>query len=374
MPSSLKEIVNLGPPPAVPYSRAVKAGGLIYLSGALAQDAGGGIVGKGDVAEQTRRTLERLREVLAAAGTSLEHVVAVTVYLKSASDFQTMNDAYRPFFPDRPPTRTTVITDLVLPDALIEITMIAVPPAAERTVILPEGWLSSPNPYSYAIRSGDTLFLSGLVPRRGRDNSVVRGDIGVQTRAVLENAGELLKASGLSYDNVVSTRVYLTDAANFQGMNQAYREYFPRGYPARATVKCGLAGPDFLVEMTFTASAAHREVIGVPPAGVPISPAVRAGQRLYLSGVLGNTAETAGDAGAQTRETLARIGKTLEAAGASPAHVVEGMVYLKDVASFAAMNEHYRAFFDGGFPTRTTVGTPLVVDDGLVEIMFTAVM
>jgi reactive intermediate/imine deaminase len=372
--SPLKEIVTVGPPPASPYSTAVKAGGFIYLSGTLAQDESGAIVGKGDVAAQTRRVLERMQRVLSAAGSSLEQVVSVTVYLRSQADFQTMNGAYRPFWPKDPPTRTTVITDLVLPDALIEISMIAVPNGAERAVVHPDSWMKSPNPYSYAIRSGDTVFLSGLVPRNGRDQSAITGDIGVQTRAIIDNAAELLKTAGLSLANVVSAKVYLTDAANFQGMNQAYRQSFAQAPPARATVKAGLAGPDFLAEITFVASSAPRQAIGTPPEGVPISPAIKAGPRLYLSGALGNTPETAGNPGAQTRETLARIKKTLDAAGASPADVVESVVYLKDVSAFAAMNDPYRAFFGGGFPARTTVGAPLVVDDGLVEIMFTAVI
>ena len=63
----------------------------------------------------------------------------------------------------------------MLPDALVEISMIAVPTGAERVVIHPAGWIKSPSPYSYAIRTGDTLFLSGLVSRNGRDNSVVAG-------------------------------------------------------------------------------------------------------------------------------------------------------------------------------------------------------
>ena len=369
-----KEIVNLDPPPVSPYSSAVKAAGFIYLSGTLAQDESGAIVHQGNVAAQTRQVIERMRRVLAAAGSSLDDVVSVTVYLTSASDFQVMNEAYRAFWPKEPPTRTTVITSLVRPEALVEITMIAVPTGAERTPIHPQTWMKSPNPYSYAIRSGDTVFLSGLVPRSGRDNSIVSGDIGVQARAVLDNAAELLNAAGLSLANVVSSRVYLTKASNFSGMNDVYRRYFPEAPPARATVTCGLAGPEFLVEMTFTASSAIRQAIGSPPAGIPISPAVKAGQRVYLSGALGNTPETAGDVGAQTRETLSRLLTTLKAAGASPADVVDSMVFLKDVSSFAAMNEAYRPFFDGNFPARATVGAPLVVEDGLVEIMLTAVV
>jgi enamine deaminase RidA (YjgF/YER057c/UK114 family) len=369
-----KEIVDIGSTPSAPYSRAIKSNGLVYLSGSLAQDERGAIVGRNDIAAQTRLILERMGRTLAAAGTSIDLVVSVIVYLKSAADFQAMNTAYRAFWSDGLPTRTTVITDLVVPDALIEITMIAAAAGAERTVIHPVGWMPSPNPYSYAIRTGDTVFLAGLVPRRGRDQSAVTGDITVQTRALMDNAAEVLSAAGLSFDHVVSARVYLTDASLFAGMNSVYRECFPNGFPARATVIAGLAGPDFQVEMTFTASSSPRERVGTPPAGVPITPAVKAGRRVYLSGALGNTPETAGDVGAQTRETLARLATTLRAAGASPADVVEGVVFLKDVAAFAAMNEPYREFFGGAFPTRTTIGAPLVVADGLVEIMFTAVL
>jgi reactive intermediate/imine deaminase len=369
-----REAINVGPAPAGPYSRAVKAGGFIYVSGTLAQDESGAIVGKGDVGAQTRRVVERMRQILTAAGSSLEDVVSATVYLTAASDFQPMNAAYREFWAVDPPTRTTVITTLVRAEALVEISMVAVPRGAERVVVLPEGWMKSPNPYSYGIRCGDTLFLSGLVPRRGRDNSSVTGDIKAQTHAIMENAGELLKAAGMSFASIVSSRVYLTDTAGFAGMNEAYGEYFREKPPARATVKSGLAGPDFDVEITFTASNAPREMIGTPPNGLPLSPAIKAGRRLYVSGVLGNTPETAGNMGAQTREILARIHKTLVSAGASPADVVDSLVYITDPAAFQVMNESYRAFFGTALPARTTIATPLVAPDGLVEIMMTAVV
>jgi len=369
-----KQIVTLGPPPAAPYSPAVKAGGFIYVSGNLAMDDKGALVGKGDIGAQTRRTIERIRQTLTAAGSSLENVVAVTVYLTTASNFQAMNDVYRTFWPTDPPTRTTVITELVVPDALIEITMVAVPAGGERVVVHPPGWMKSPNPYSYAIKSGDTLFLSGLVARNGRDNSAVTGDVKVQTRAIMDNAAELLKTAGMTLANIVSSKVYLTDASMFAGMNEAYGQAFPQGPPTRATVKSGLAGPGFVVEITFVASNARREPIGAPPGGVPLSPAIKSGQRVYVSGTLGNTPETAGDVSAQTRETLARMKKTLESAGASPADVVESLVYITDTKFFSAMNDQYRAFFGKDFPARTTVATPLIAPDGLVEIMMTAVL
>ena len=364
-----KQIINVGPAPVGPYSPAIKAGGFIYVSGTLSQDDAGAIVGA-DVATQTRRVIERMQAVLDAAGSSLGQVVAVTVYLKSASDFAAMNDAYRGYWPTDPPTRTTVITDLLL-GALVEISMIAVPRGAERTVIHPAGWMRSPNPYSYAIRTGDTVFLSGLVPRNGRDNSAVTGDITVQTKTVLDNAGELLRAAGLDHSHIVSARVYLPDASVFPQMNATYASYFRKDPPARATVKANLAGKGFAVEMTFVASSASKQVIGTS-ATLPISQAVRVGGRLHLSGVLGHTPENAGDAAAQTREILAQIRKTLQAAGYSPSDVVDSLVYLTDLSQFQAMNAEYRAFFARDFPARATVGTGLVAPGAVVEIMMTA--
>jgi 2-iminobutanoate/2-iminopropanoate deaminase len=72
-------------------------------------DEGGGAVQGDDVAAQTRRTLENLRERLRAAGTELDRVAAIMVYLRDAADFAAMNQAYAAFFPQDPPTRTTIV-------------------------------------------------------------------------------------------------------------------------------------------------------------------------------------------------------------------------------------------------------------------------
>jgi reactive intermediate/imine deaminase len=366
-------IISGTPPPVGPYSPAVEAAGLIYLSGTLAQDDQGVLVGKGDIGAQTTRVIERLRTTLEAAGSSLDQVVAVTVYLTSASDFAAMNAAYGRFWAKDPPTRTTVIADLVLPEALVEISMIAVPRGAERTVIHPAAWRRSPNPYSYAIRTADTLFLSGLVSRNGRDNSVVEGDVPAQTRVVMQNARELLDAAGLDFDHVVTARVYLPDAAAFGAMNEEYRKAFPSHKPARAAVVAGLAGPQYQVEITLTASIAKPSVVdtGGPPSA-NLSTAVRAGGRVYLSGLLGATDDNAQDVGAQTRETLSRAKAALEAAHCAPADVVDSLVYLTDVAGFQAMNGAYREVFADRFPARATVRSGLFARTGLVEIMLTA--
>lgn len=372
MPSP--RVVSSGPPPVGPYSAAINAGGFIYVSGTLAQDDTGAIAGKGDVAAQTRRVLDRIQQTLKASGSSLEQVLTITVYLRSAADFQAMNDAYRTYWPKDPPTRTTVVSNLVLPDALVEMTAVAAPAGAERVVIHPAAWTKSPNPYSYAIRSGDTLFMSGIVSRNGRDNSVVGGDIVAQTTTVLDNAREILAAAGMTFANVVSARIFLPDGAGFQQMNETYRKYFTSAPPARATVIAGLTSPQYVVEITLIASSSPKEVINDGRAVSPnLSTAIRAGTRVYLSGMLGNNDTNKDDAGAQTKETLARMKSALGAAGLTPADVVETLVYLTNLQDFGSMNDAYRPFFEKDFPARTTVGVGLLVPGGVVEIMSVAV-
>ena len=325
--------------------------------------------------------LDNIGATLAQAGSSIDRALSVHVYLKRASDFSAMNEVYRTYWPKDPPVRTTVEADLVLPDALVEISMVAAPAGGDRQVIHPSSWAASPNPYSYGVKSGDTLFLAGLVSRNGKDNSIVTGDITTQTRTVMENAGAILGAAGMSYADVVSARAYITDGALFSGMNATYRTFFEKDRPARATVISGLMGPQYLVEITMVAVRhADRQVLTTPNAdgspGQPspnLSSAVRVGPRLYLSGMLGDTDANKGDVKAQTRETLARIGRTLRAAGFDWTNVVDGLVYLTDLGQFAAMNEAYREIFARDFPARATVRAGLVAPDGLVEIMFVAV-
>jgi reactive intermediate/imine deaminase len=363
----------------LPFSSAVKAGGLIYLSGAIAADANGKT--SGDIKEQTTQTLDGLAATLKASGSSMPMVASVMVYLKNAADFAAMNDVYKTYWPKDPPTRTTVVATLARPEALVEISMVAVPAAGERRVVHPSDWIASPNPYSYGIQTGNTLFLSGLVSRNGHDNTAVKGDITTQTKTVLDNGAAILRAAGMSYADVVSARVFLPDASVFQSMNATYRPYFPATPPARATVKAGLTSADYLVEITMVAvKDASRTALTTPnadgsagTANPNLSSAIRAGNRLFVSGTLGNTPANKGDVKAQTTEALARIGRTLKAAGFDWGSVAEGMVYLPDIARFADMNDAYRSVFSKDFPARTTIQAGLMGADATVEIMVTAV-
>jgi len=367
--SSSKQVFP-GANPALPFSAAVKADGLVYVSGTL----GSG----GDVKAQTKQVLDTIGNTLKTAGSSLANAASVTVYLRNQSDFAAMNEVYRTYWTKDPPARTTVMLPL-LNEGLVEIAVTAVPNGGERVVVNPGEWSSSPNPYSYAIKTGNTLFVSGLIARNGKDNTPIKGDMAAQTKAVLDNGAAVLKAAGFAYTDVVASRVYISDQAAFQDMNKVYQTYFQTDPPARATVKALLTSPDYIVEITMVAVKGGRTAYttpttdGKPGAKNPnLSAAIKAGNRLYVSGILGNTAENKGDVKAQTAESLARIGRTLKAGGFDWKDVVEGVVYLPDLTKFNDMNAAYREVFGKDFPARATVGPGLMGADAAVEIMLTA--
>ena len=365
------QVQRFAGPTELPFSAATKADGLVYVAGMIVAD--------GDIRNQTRRVLENIDAALRKAGSSLANVASVHVYLKHASDFAAMNEVYRTFWKADPPVRTTVQADLVAPNGLVEMSAVAVPNGGDRTVIHPAGWAPALNPYSYGIKTGNTLFVAGLVARNGKDNSPVEGPMAVQTKAVLDNGAGILKAAGMGFEHVVSSRVFITDATMFQEMNGVYRTYFPKDPPARATVVARPMNAANVVEITMTAVNAPKQVFTTPAAdGTPgkpnplLSSAVKVGNRLYVSGILGNTPENKGDVEAQTRELLARVGRTMTAAGYGWSDVVDAVVYITDVAHFDGMNRGYRSVFAKDFPARATVRTGLVNADALVEIMFVA--
>lgn len=352
-------------------SAAVAAGGFVFVSGLTGTNPDGKLAGA-DITSQTRAALERLKAVLTAAGSSMAQALSVNVYLESATDFDAMNAVYREAFAVQPPARTTVVADLP-PDVLVTMSAIAAPNGTPREVLHPAGWAKSPRPYSYIVRAGHLVFLSGLLSRRPSDDAIVPGPAGVQTRTILNNARTLLETAGLSLEDVVASRVFITDDLAFDEMNGEYRQFFTTAPPARATAVSGLVSREAQVEIALVASSAGKQVIGpaVSPS-LPLSSAVRTGDLLFLSGVLGNTTANAGDVVAQTREVFARIRRTLESAGVSLTHVAENTVYLTDIWEQRRVDAVSREMFPADPPAQTVVGTKLVNRAAVVEMMMTA--
>ena len=108
-----------------PYSQAIRAGGLVFVSGQLALKPGSSeIVGDG-IEEQTEQVFSNLRAILEAAGSSLERIVKTTVFLVDLSDFQGMNGVYARHVGDTPPARATIEISALPSGARVEIEAIA---------------------------------------------------------------------------------------------------------------------------------------------------------------------------------------------------------------------------------------------------------
>jgi 2-iminobutanoate/2-iminopropanoate deaminase len=104
-------------------------------------------------------------------------------------------------------------------------------------------------PYSPAVRAGNLLFLSGQIPLDPATGQLVEGDIRAQTTRVLQNIGELLRAAGVDFANVVRTTIFLSDLGDFATVNEIYATYFSEPYPARATVQVARLPRDVRVEI-----------------------------------------------------------------------------------------------------------------------------
>ena len=108
-----------------PYSQAIRAGNLIFVSGQIPLDPATGMMVPGDIGEQTRRVFQNLGEILKAAGASFDHVVRTTVYLADMGDFAAMNEVYGTYFSTPAPARSTVQAARLPKDARVEIDVIA---------------------------------------------------------------------------------------------------------------------------------------------------------------------------------------------------------------------------------------------------------
>jgi len=109
-------------------------------------------------------------------------------------------------------------------------------------------------PYSQAVQAGDLLFCSGQIPLDPKTGELVGGGVEEQTRQVMKNLEEVLKAAGATFEDLVRTTIYLTDIAAFPVVNDIYAGYLGESPPARATVEVSALPKGALVEIDGIAS------------------------------------------------------------------------------------------------------------------------
>ena len=122
-----KMVISTNNAPAAigPYSQAIKMGNLVFVSGQIPIIPKTGEILLGDIRLQTRQVLENLKNILEAAGSSLDNVVKTTVFMKDLHDYTAINDVYKEFFPQKPPARAAVQAARLPKDVGVEIEAIA---------------------------------------------------------------------------------------------------------------------------------------------------------------------------------------------------------------------------------------------------------
>jgi len=226
--------------------------------------------------------------------------------------------------------------------------------AVEKKVITPAGGRPPVGPYSPGIMAGDFLYVSGQgaakpdgsFPATGRE----------QVEQCLNNVKTIVEAAGLTMEHVVYAHLYLKDIAVYEDANQVWAKVFPKNPPARAVLGVAKMPTDTPVEITVVAYRDLSRKKPVSPPGhtskEPVSPAMFAGDRLYVSGFFGRGQDPA----QQVQAAFDSMAETLKAAGMDFRHMVFVNPYHTEKMPAGVMNKIYAKHFEfGNTPGRATI-------------------
>jgi 2-iminobutanoate/2-iminopropanoate deaminase len=124
---------------------------------------------------------------------------------------------------------------------------------AQKQIIKPAKSAPAVGPYNHAVRIGDLLFCAGQIPIEPATGNLVAGDIKIQTDRVLQNVKAILDDQKLGFGNIVKSTVFLTNLADFAGMNEVYAKYFTSDFPARSTIQVAALPKGATVEIEVIA-------------------------------------------------------------------------------------------------------------------------
>jgi len=232
--------------------------------------------------------------------------------------------------------------------------------AADLKVIAPPG-PPLVGPFSPGIFAGDFLYVSGQGARN--DEGKFAETTEQQTADSLNNVRKVIEAAGLTMEHVVYMQVYMKDVTQYDRMNESWRKVFTKNPPARATLGVHRMPTDTPIEINAVAVRDLKMKRVVNPksftAASTISAGVLAGNRMYVSGLVGRdpkTGEIPSDPAAQVQLSLERVKETLAEAGLDFRHVAFVNPYLTDGVEMSVMNKVYAKHFEfGNTPARATI-------------------
>jgi enamine deaminase RidA (YjgF/YER057c/UK114 family) len=191
-----------------------------------------------DPALQVNLALDGMKSVLQAAGLTMAHMVFVNPYLTSEIPMRVMNEQYaKRFESGNTPGRATIEVSKLPDGAHIAYTGIAVRDLSRRQAIRPKNMPPSPTA-SPCVFAGDIFYCSaksGFIP--GPNGGLYAASVADQTRQTMRNLLDNLEEAGMTFDQVVSTTIYLDDLADAPSFERVYKRYFPNALPAQTMVQ-----------------------------------------------------------------------------------------------------------------------------------------
>lgn len=391
--------VSLGPG-EVKYAEGIKAGRWIFLTGAMANDYETGIpravhnpslplAGRPKNEKEADFIFERMKTMLQSNGSDMGNVVRLDQYYTTWKAVDSYHVERRKAFGSYIPPSTSILQEeLLLPDADIEVEMIAIAPSDNfcvRPLAMSAVEAPASSGYAPAVRAGDYIFIAGLMATsgKGRDERVPaeaqtipgylwRGkQIKLETEYIInERLKPALEASGSSLSNVVKAKIHLRKMEDIPDFLEVWKKYFPTGGPAISLVPTsdpGFAISDAAVEITVIAIADEgsikKEVIQsqVFSGYEGQTTAVRAGDLLFISGLMAaeenglpkncsmdaNQPYFGSIARNQMNNILEKAAIICEAAGTSLENTVRIQQYHTNLNDFYGAYESWQGFLPG---------------------------
>jgi 2-iminobutanoate/2-iminopropanoate deaminase len=229
--SAEKKIIS---PPGLrtdgPYSPGILVNDFLYVSGQGGSGADGTL--HATFEEQARQSLNHIKDVVTAAGLSMEHVVYAHVYLKDMANYDAFNSVWHSFFPKAPPAQGILGVYAMPAGSQVLIHAVAFRDLSRKRVIAPRGYPSAI--VSPAVMAGERIFVSACL---GRDlDGKIPTDPAAQVQTAFEHMKNILAEANLDFRHMVFINPYQTSEVQ-QVMNKIYAEHFEFGNtPARATI------------------------------------------------------------------------------------------------------------------------------------------
>ena len=254
------------------YSRAVRVGDRVYISGSTALNARGTVDGPGDMYTQTRATLDTIFRALAEAGGTPADIVYTKSWFTDTSKTAEYTRAWLEAFGDVRPTSTTLGTPgLIRPEMLIEIEAEAVIGASKtRRDGYTQQQREKPRGYARTVTVGDRIYMSGCTDLDAAGNVQAAGDWAAQYDHAMETVKWSLEAAGSSLDDIVRRQTFTVQAAQVNRAPGQGPSYFASSRPASMGCRiAGLARSELLVEIEVMAvKGAGRDIESIGPDAV----------------------------------------------------------------------------------------------------------